>query len=56
MNGTIQTNVDADSTDSGQWRHGNAPRLKLPKFQEVGDSINANMDRFEAFVKNQGWE
>ena len=55
-NGTMQANGDADSTEAGRRRHGNAPRPKLPKFQEEGDSIDAYIDRFEAFAENQGWE
>ena len=34
MNGTIQTNMDVDSTDAGHRRHGNAPRPKLPNFKK----------------------
>ena len=54
--GTMQANGDADSTEAGRRRHGNAPRPKLPKFQEEGDSIDTYIDRFEAFAENQGWQ
>ena len=44
-------------TDSGHRRHGNTPdQTELPKFEEEGDSIDAYIDRFEAFAENQGWE
>ena len=55
-NATMQANGDADSTEAGRRRHGDAPRPKLPKFWEERDSIDAYFDRFEAFAENQGWE
>ena len=52
----MQANGDADSIESGCRRHGDAPRPKVPKLQEEGDSIDAYIDRFEAFVENPGWD